>query len=153
MDDKDRILLRELQADSDRPLKEIAKIVGVAGNTLSDRIKRLKNERYIIRIGALVNPSKLEYTTSAIILANFQQDMATTTDDLRKIVQNHRVVDGAQICEVHTLFGRYDVMIMVRAKTNEALMNVVDFLEKSAKLNTETLHVATSVLDDAVIEV
>lgn len=149
MDEKDRILLRELQADSSRTNKEIAEIVGVAGNTLSDRIKRLRDEGYIRRIGAVLNPKLLDLGITAIVLGEFKNGVKVTTDKLMGLAKDKRVIDGAQISEVHTLFGRFDVVFKVRARDNEALEKLINILEEEANIQTETIHVATSILENA----
>lgn len=67
IDDLDRNIIRELQVDGRRPLREIARNLGIAEATVRLRLKRLQDEE-ILQIVAFADPTKLGRSHMALLL-------------------------------------------------------------------------------------
>jgi Lrp/AsnC family transcriptional regulator, leucine-responsive regulatory protein len=154
LDEKDTILLRELQKNSNRTHKDIAKLVGLAQNSVSDRQANLTKKKVFKRIGAVLDPAVLGYTITAFIFGKFKDGVGATTKRLHKLRDDrpNNPVVGAQIVEIHTLFGEHDVLFKVRARNNAFLTDLVDYIAHQAEITVTTQHVAKSVMENEGIE-
>jgi siroheme decarboxylase len=67
MDDIDRRILNEIQSGfpiSQRPYLELGRVLGLTEDDLIDRVKRLKDQGKIRRIGGSLNSRKLAFTST-----------------------------------------------------------------------------------------
>lgn len=118
LDDLDRAILRELEADGRRPLREIARSVESSEATIRARVKRLQDQK-ILRIVAFADPEQLGNTQLSLIF--LKVDPARHDDAVAALVE----LD--QVTYVSTLLGRADICVEVAARDNTDLW---DFLRK-----------------------
>jgi DNA-binding Lrp family transcriptional regulator len=67
MDDRDREILNEIQSDfpiTSRPYLELGKRLGLPEDEVLERVKRLKSDGVIRRIGGNFNSRKLDFTST-----------------------------------------------------------------------------------------
>ena len=67
LDGIDKKILRELIADSRKPILEISRNIGISGAAIHQRIKKLNENKLISGQHLKVNPKILGYTTLAFI--------------------------------------------------------------------------------------
>lgn len=152
-DDKDLKLLHELQRDSRQSQRALGDLVDLAPNTVNDRIAKLLREKAIRRMGAVLNPAVVGLTTTAFVFGSFNRPLKESTELLEKLITENRRLDGAQIVEVHTLFGSHDVLLKVRAEDNEALEKLLSLIKECCDIRTNTQHVGSSLMENDGIQV
>jgi Lrp/AsnC family transcriptional regulator for asnA, asnC and gidA len=118
LDDLDRAILRELEADGRRPLREIARSVASSEATIRSRVKRLQDQK-ILRIVAFTDPEQLG--NSQLGLVFLKVDPARHDDVVTALAE----LD--QVTYVSTLLGRADVCVEVATRDNADLWS---FLRK-----------------------
>ena len=67
MDDKDRAILNEIQSDfpiSSRPYHEVGKRMGLSESEVLERVRRLRSEGIIRRIGGNFDSRRLNFTST-----------------------------------------------------------------------------------------
>jgi Lrp/AsnC family leucine-responsive transcriptional regulator len=150
LDDRDRIILDELQKNSDRTNVELAKLVGVSPAAFSARKERLKNEGYISSINAILDPSHFELNSTGFILIKLNAGK-------KERGVNDRAMDIAaklpNVLEVHSVLGQYDIIVKVRAKNNDHLLEIAESIGIEADAITETVVGARSRLETTRIDV
>ena len=72
LDDVDRRIITLLQEDGRRPATDIARLIGLSVQTVSNRIERLV-ENAVIDVMAIINPSAVGYRKDAIICLSVRQ--------------------------------------------------------------------------------
>jgi Lrp/AsnC family leucine-responsive transcriptional regulator len=120
LDEKDRAILNELEKDSRRSTKSIAKDLNIPRATVHERIRRM-TERGVIK-GFTVVPDfgKLGEPVTAFILVSFlpnnimsQRELA---DKISRLVGVH---------EVHLISGEHDILLKVRGESMERIGELV----------------------------
>ncbi len=83
MDDTDKKILNLIQKAfpiTSEPFKEIGEEVGVSGDEALERVKRLKEEGIIRRIGAVFEPRKLGYVSTLCAARVPEEKIASFVD-------------------------------------------------------------------------
>lgn len=119
LDGIDKKILRELIADSRKPILEISRNIGISGAAIHQRIKKLNENKLISGHHLKVNPKILGYTTLAFIGIYF--DKAERNSEAIK-----KMKDIPEILECHYTTGNWSVLIKVICKNNEDLMNLLN---------------------------
>ena len=119
LDGIDKKILRELIADSRKPILEISRNIGISGAAIHQRIKKLNENKLISGQHLKVNPKILGYTTLAFIGIYF--DKAERNSKAIK-----KMKDIPEILECHYTTGNWSVLIKVICKNNEDLMNLLN---------------------------
>ncbi|MBU86534.1 MAG: transcriptional regulator [Flavobacteriaceae bacterium] len=119
LDGIDKKILRELIADSRKPILEISRNIGISGAAIHQRIKKLNENKLISGQHLKVNPKILGYTTLAFIGIYF--DKAERNSEAIK-----KMKDIPEILECHYTTGNWSVLIKVICKNNEDLMNLLN---------------------------
>lgn len=119
LDGIDKKILRELIADSRKPILEISRNIGISGAAIHQRIKKLNENKLILGQHLKVNPKILGYTTLAFIGIYF--DKAERNSEAIK-----KMKDIPEILECHYTTGNWSVLIKVICKNNEDLMNLLN---------------------------
>jgi Lrp/AsnC family transcriptional regulator, leucine-responsive regulatory protein len=120
LDDKDRAILNELEKDSRRSTKSIAKDLNIPRATVHERIRRM-TERGIIK-GFTVVPDfgKLGEPVTAFILVSF---LANNNISQRELADKISRLDGVH--EVHLISGEHDILLKVRGESMERIGDLV----------------------------
>ena len=119
LDGIDKKILRELIADSRKPILEISRNIGISGAAIHQRIKKLNENKLISGQHLKVNPKILGYTTLAFIGIYF--DKAERNSEAIK-----KMKDIPEILECHYTTGNWSFLIKVICKNNEDLMNLLN---------------------------
>jgi Lrp/AsnC family transcriptional regulator len=111
-------ILDQLQRDCSLSSGELAERVGLSQSPCWRRLQRLKDEGYIRRQVALVNPSK--FGEFIYIFAYLR--MATLTDAQREDFLR-KVELTPEILECHAIFGEMDIMMKIIAPSMDWYQN------------------------------
>ena len=115
MDDIDRKLLNLLQVNSDLPLSEIAKKVGISSTPCWNRIKRLEEKGIIKYKISVVDKEKIGYAVTVFLSISVSNHNSNWFTEFEKVVMRH-----SHILEVHRLTGSSaDYLLKIIAKSIE----------------------------------
>lgn len=119
IDGIDKKILRALMADARTPILEIARLVGISGAAIHQRLRKLEKSGLIAGSKFVINPKVLGYTTMAFIGVY-----------LDKAVSNPQAVKQLQkipeVLECHYTTGDWSIFIKVLCKDNAHLMHVLN---------------------------
>ena len=111
MDDVDRRIVAELQADGRMSVRTLAERVSISRANAYARLERLTSST------VSTDPSKLGLATSAYVTMSVRQ---SSWRDLRE-----RVRQIPEVKHIALVGGEFDVILLVRAADNDALRMVV----------------------------
>jgi DNA-binding Lrp family transcriptional regulator len=117
LDEIDRRIIAELEADGRLSGRALAERVGISRANAYARLDRLIADKVITGFTAMVDPVSIGLTTSAYVTLSVRQN---SWRDLKK-----RLAKIREIRHMALTGGEYDVMLLVRAKDNNALREVV----------------------------
>jgi len=147
LDDMDRKILAELQADAAQSLDEIARRVGSSKTPVWNRIKRMKEAGVILRQTALLDAEALGLEACFFVLIRTSEHEA---DWQAKFL--HALRERPEVMEAHRLAGDIDYILKVRVKNAraydtfyQALISEVRIFNVTALLSMEEIK-ATTVL-------
>jgi len=84
LDDVDRLLIEELQADGRLSLAELGRRVGLTPPAVADRLRRLEDERAVTGYTARVDPRALGYALTAVVRIRPAPRMIAKVADLAR---------------------------------------------------------------------
>ena len=132
----DLAILRELREDSKQSIRELAQKVGSHPNTLMERIKKLENEKIIIKYSTDIDYRKIGYDMHALVLAKVRKGVIGDYSQLADVVHL------PQIQSIYAITGTYDIAVMIRAKDRNELAEVLQKIQKNQIIvKTHTLLV------------
>ena len=115
MDEVDKKIIAQLQADGRTSLEELAKITGFTSMGTKKRLKKLI-EKGIIKISALINPNALGLHPAIVMLemesAEAMQNVLDRFEDCPRVVQIFKTIGG------------YNLMALIVAETRETLESI-----------------------------
>jgi len=117
-DNMDLLILKELREDCKKPVREIAKKLRIHPNTVLMRIKRLEQEKVIVKYQAEIDYRKVGYELHVIMMIKVRKGRAGDPEQLS---------DLSSIPEVQALYactGAYDVIAVARVKDRDELVNL-----------------------------
>lgn len=132
LDKLDIQILEMLSKNARETFQEIARVCGLSGAAIHQRIKRLMASGVIKHWQCVINPATLGYTTRAVVGIRMN-DASKFNNLIDRIKKTQQVVD----CEVTS--GRFDVIIKVLGKSNGNLLEVIQSLVEGIPAQTETL--------------
>jgi DNA-binding Lrp family transcriptional regulator len=115
LDNFDRRILNHLQKNGDLGPSDLSSLVYLSPSQCSRRLQRLKNENYIDRIVALLNPERLNLGVSAYVTVKLRSHARENEDRFRERVQSLSEVTS---CEGMT--GEADYMLKVFTRDLES---------------------------------
>ena len=150
MDDTDKIILKKVQEHADKRLQLIEKETKIPRTTIHNRIQKLKKEKIITQIKAIVDPIKLELPVCALIhiVVSFKQST-------RKIAQRISALKNVE--SVHITAGQFDIVAKVRFRSNKELSDFI-FDDKTGLKSwpgiqrTESMLCLDSIKENGVLE-
>ena len=145
IDEIDIKILRELQEDARKSLKEIAEKVGVAEGTVYNRLNKMKNIGLIKKFIPVIDYSMLGYDLTAII---------GVTAEGRYLVDIEReVAKEPNVTAVYDVTGDFDFLVVAKFKDRDSLNS---FVKKIAGMKnvkrTYTMLVLNVVKETHLIE-
>ena len=116
LDKKDLEILRIIQANYKKSIKEIAIKVSSPITTVYAKIKRMENLEIIKGYKATLDPKKLDRGTTVFILVKFLYVTPQSHETLsqRDIVK--RISLFPEVQEAHIVSGDFDIIIKVKVK-------------------------------------
>lgn len=145
IDEVDLNILRELQEDARKSLKEIAEKVGVAEGTVYNRINKLKNLGIIKKFIPVLDYPMLGYDITAII--------GITAEGGQIIEIEEEIAKEKNVTAVYDVTGEFDIIVVAKFESREKLNEFVKRLlsMKSVK-KTYTMLVLNVVKESHLIE-
>ncbi|WP_298892999.1 Lrp/AsnC ligand binding domain-containing protein [uncultured Psychroserpens sp.] len=119
IDGIDKKILRALMADARTPILEIARLVGISGAAIHQRLRKLEKSGLISGSKFVINPKVLGYTTMAFI--GIYLDKAISNPEAVKQLQKI-----PEVLECHYTTGNWSIFIKILCKDNEHLMHVLN---------------------------
>jgi len=145
LDDMDRKILAELQADAEQSLDEIARKVGSSKTPVWNRIRRMKEAGVITRPTAILDPEALGLEACFFVLIRTSEHEA---DWQRRFLKALR--ERPEVLEAHRLAGDIDYILKVRVKNAraydtfyQALISEVRIYNVTALLSMEEIKSTT----------
>ena len=119
IDGIDKIILNNLMEDARMSINQLAKLVGISGAAVHQRLKKLEKAHLIQGSQMKVNPKKLGYTTLAFVGIYLDKAMnnPAAVEQLRKI---------NEVIECHYTTGNWSILVKILCKDNEHLMNLLN---------------------------
>lgn len=119
IDGIDKKILRALMADARTPILEIARMVGISGAAIHQRLRKLEKSGLIAGSKFVINPKVLGFTTMAYIGVFLDKAISNpeAVKQLKKI---------PEVLECHYTTGNWSIFIKVLCKDNEHLMHVLN---------------------------
>jgi DNA-binding Lrp family transcriptional regulator len=115
MDEIDRKIISQLQADGRTTLKELSKITGFTSMGTKKRLERLL-KKGTIKVSALINPSALGLYPAIVMLemesAEAMQNLLDRFEECPRVIQIFKTIGG------------YNLMAFVVAETKETLESI-----------------------------
>lgn len=118
IDHTDRQIIDFLKKDSRVTRKEIADKLGIARQTVQNRIDRLVDNKIILQYTCIINEKKLGNQVTAIILILLDRAKRVWTLTSEELCDRR---EELEIIEMHHLAGEFDVMLKMITKDIEAL--------------------------------
>lgn len=113
IDEIDLLILKELQEDARKSLKEIAERAGVAEGTVYNRINKMKKMGLIKKFIPVVDFSMLGYDLTAVI------GVVAEGGHLEEIEE--QIAKYKNVTAVYDVTGEFDILIVARFKDRESL--------------------------------
>ena len=115
MDDVDRKIIAQLQANGRTTLQDLAKIIGFTSMGTKKRMEKLvKNGT--IKFTALINPDALKLHTAIVML---EMESAEAMQELLE-----RFKDCPRVIQIFKTIGGYNLIALVVAETQETLESI-----------------------------
>ncbi len=145
IDEIDIKILRELQEDARKSLKEIAEKVDVAEGTVYNRINKLKKAGVIKKFIPVIDYSYLGYDIIAII--------GITAEGGYLVEIEKEIAKEKNVTAVYDVTGEYDILVVAKFKNRENLNTFVKKIASMEKvMKTYTMLVLNIVKETHVIE-
>lgn len=117
-DSSERELLRVLQENSQRSLRELSKELGLPISTVHEKIKRLERGGLIRGYHAILDERKLGFGVTGFILVSISYLNAPKTSQAEIAAKAAKLPN---VQEVHIIAGEWDLMVKAKAKSVEEL--------------------------------
>lgn len=150
IDKIDRQILVEIQKDADRRMYQLEKSIHVPRSTIHNRIKKLKKEKVITKIKAIVDPEKLGLTVCALVhvVVSFKKGVHAIANRLSNL---------SNVEEVYIMAGVFDIIVKVRFKNNAELANFIFNDKTGIKVwegveRTESMICLETIKENGVLE-
>ena len=145
LDEMDRKILGELQADASQSLDEIARKVGSSKTPVWNRIKRMREAGVILRQTAILDPEALGLEACFFVLIRTSEHEAEWQHKFLTSLQAR-----PEVMEAHRLAGDIDYILKVRVKNAraydtfyQALISEVRIFNVTALLSMEEIKSTT----------
>jgi Lrp/AsnC family transcriptional regulator for asnA, asnC and gidA len=133
IDGIDKKILRALMQDARTSVLEIARMVGISGAAIHQRLRKLEKSGLLVGSKFIINPKVLGYTTMAYV--GVYLDKAMNNPEAVKQLQKI-----PEVLECHYTTGHWSIFIKLLCKDNAHLMEVLnkDIQSISGVSRTET---------------
>ena len=140
LDEVDLGIIKLLQEDSRLSFNKIASRLGISVGTAYNRIKNLEEKGVLSGYTVLVDPFRLGFTMTAIVL--IQAEGTHLVDVEKQIAKMENVVS------VYDITGDYDIAVIVRFKARTGLNAFVKSLLAMSYVRRTVTNVALNVVKE-----
>ena len=133
IDDLDRKILAELQADASQSLDEIARKVGSSKTPVWNRIKRMKETGVITRQTAILDAEALGLEACFFVLVRTSEHEVDWQRRFLDVLRRR-----PEVLEAHRLAGDIDYILKVRVKNARAYDQFYQALISEVKIHNVT---------------
>ena len=129
MDELDYKILEKLNENARKSYREIARELKVSLSTISNRIKKLENEKIIERYIPLINQEKIGYDLTAVINVKISHG--------KLIEVQEKISKDKHVSSVYDITGDWDSLIIANFKDRRDLNGftkgvlTMDYVEKT----------------------
>jgi len=123
LDDKDLAILTLLQKNCRMTAREIARKIDSPITTVFAKMRRMEKEKIIREYKAILDSKKLNFGTTAFILASFSYRNGETSLSQRVIAE--QIAKFPEVQDVHIISGDWDILIKIREENVDAVGNFV----------------------------
>ena len=120
LDNSDKAILRELQADASISNLELSKKIGLSPSACLTRTKNLRESGVIKQFTTIIDEKKLGMETLAFVLVNLTP---TNRDSIQLFMED--VNNYPQIQECYTLTGSHDFLLKIVAKDTQSYRDFI----------------------------
>ena len=133
LDSLDKQILTMIAEDARMPFLEVARVCGVSGAAIHQRVQRLVNLGVVKGTQYVLDPEKLGYETCAYLGVYLSEP--GRFDEITKEVEKI-----PEVVECHCITGRFDMFVKIYARSNHHLLNIIhDKLQPLGVVRTETI--------------
>lgn len=123
VDSVDLLILKELQENCKRPIRELADRLKLHPNTLLKRLKRLEKNKVIRKYRADVDYHYLGYDMHAIVMIKIKKSGLEDQNLLKD------VIDVPEVDSLYAVTGSADCIAIVRAKNMDDMVRVLRLIQ------------------------
>ena len=146
IDDLDRKILAELQADASQSLDEIARKVGSSKTPVWNRIRRMKETGVITRQTAILDPEALGLEACFFVLVRTSEHEADWQRRFLDVLRRR-----PEVLEAHRLAGDIDYILKVRVKNARAYDQFYQALISEVKIHNVTALLSMEVIKSTTV--
>lgn len=139
-DEFDLMILDELRKDCDVSVRQLAKKTGLHPNTLMQRIKRLEDDKVIVKYTADIDYSKLGYDFHALVMIKVVKGAGWSM----KLTEN--LISIPEITALYNITGENDITAIVRTRNRDELTNVISKILSIDWVSDTNTHLVLRVL-------
>ncbi|NQV87793.1 MAG: Lrp/AsnC family transcriptional regulator [Woeseiaceae bacterium] len=121
LENKDRLLLTELQRDSRLTMQQLAERVGVSTSACWRRVKALETDGVISRYTAIVDPRKAGFGLSSMVHVSLARHKQKDVDHFVREVMRH-----PEVLECYATSGEADFHLRVVVEDMDAYNRFLD---------------------------
>ena len=119
IDDKDKMILEELEKDARLPTKRIAANLDIPRVTVHTRIEKMKEDGVILGFTVITDYKKIGLPVTAFVFIEFSSNKITQQD------LADRIAEIKNVSEVHLISGEWDILVKLRGKSLDEIGKVV----------------------------
>jgi Lrp/AsnC family leucine-responsive transcriptional regulator len=123
LDEKDLAILMLLQKNCRMTAREIARKIDSPITTVFAKMRRMEQEKIIRGYKAILDSKKLNFGTTAFILASFSYRNGETSLSQRVIAE--QIAKFPEVQDVHIISGDWDILIKIKEESVDAVGNFV----------------------------
>lgn len=138
----DLAILRLLQEDSRRSYRELANQLGLSVGTVHNRIKKLTQTGIIKSFSAILDPEKLGFELTAIILMQVEGGYIV---DVEKALAKH-----TSVIAVYDITGDFDIVIIAKFKSRSELNAFIKEVLRMPHVKRSVTSIALNVVKEDV---
>lgn len=120
IDSIDQKILETLAENARMPFLELARLCGISGAAVHQRVQKLQEAKIINKSQFFLNPRGLGYLTTAFIGIQVNLSSPTTHESVFQ-----QIKEIPEIVECHHISGKYSLFVKVHTKNNEHLKKVI----------------------------
>jgi DNA-binding Lrp family transcriptional regulator len=142
IDDTDIVILKELQEDFTTSYRDIAKKLNLSVGTVHNRVKKLTDIGVIKSFTALLDPEKLGFELTAVILMQV---------DGGRIVDVEKTISSSKsVTAVYDTTGEFDIVAIAKFRSREDLNAFIKETLKMDAIKRTVTSIALNVVKEDI---